>query len=103
MTTWVYHGPDGWSGPKEKSAAVLGIPVETLGRTQAGVMLRARKSISGMVIPNGNRERLALYRLKERELVTVWRLGRRGSATSVLVGQLTKRGYEAWLRVKEER
>lgn len=89
MTTWLYYGRPGVDFDSRT--------VETLGRTQAGVMLRARKSVSGMVIPNGDRERLALRRLQARGLVTVRRL-----YGGLRVGQLTRRGRTAWLRVKEE-
>lgn len=106
MTTWVYHGPDGWSGPKEKSAAVLGIPVETLGARQAQLLLRARKSQGGLLVLThdraSNRDRMAARRLVEREL-----LGGPNYLGPVRDGlyvyTLTSRGRSCWLRVKEER
>lgn len=97
MTTWLYYAPANAQTPAPPGYVRLE-GAETLGRTQAGVMLRARKSVSGMVIPNGDRERLALRRLQARGLVTVRRL-----YGGLRVGQLTRRGRTAWLRVKEER
>lgn len=116
MTTWLYHGPDGWSGPKEKSLhALLQLSVETLGVRQAQLLLRARKSAAGILVltheRSSNAERMAARRLVQRELlagpnwtgsIRNWR-GQQvaRNVTGLYVYTLTSRGRSCWVRVKE--
>lgn len=84
--------------------------VETVGRTQLALLLRARGSNAGMVMDGSEKERLAARRLVERKLLTRnwtpeprWsEVNRRHQERKIRTYTLTERGRTCWLRVKPE-
>lgn len=104
---WDYHTPD---GSPNRGARPHPWELETVGRTQLAVMLRARQSSAGMVMDGSEKERLAARRLVERKLLTRnWTPEPRWSAANrrhverkIRVYTLTQRGRTCWLRAKPE-
>ena len=100
-------------------------PIETVGATQLDVLLRMRNTASGTLVlthtrdAQANRERMALRRLVERELVVRttrfaqedapmrnWRGREVGGIPNnpyagIYVYALTERGRTCWLRTRE--
>jgi hypothetical protein len=105
---WIYYTPTGGIG---RMGPLLDTQVvETVGRTQLAVMLRARQSSTGMVMDGSEKERLAARRLVERKLLTRnWTPEPRWSAANrrhverkIRTYTLTLRGRTCWLRAKPE-
>lgn len=103
MTEWTYFDRDGrqWTEPVTTDITDDG-SIETVGKRELEMLLRARRSSSkSVVIPHAkerNAERLALRRLCERGLSS-WPNAFGGPGVGWLYRyNLTERGETVWLR-----
>jgi hypothetical protein len=100
VTTWEYYWRGGTTRLAGRAQPHHTCDVQTLGASQLAVIMRAREARSGMVMTEGERERLAARRLVERGLL------RRGGVPGGnpvhrRCYTLTPRGRHCWIRVRK--